>query len=669
MATEFTFLHLTDLHWGEPNQHTGWEDFQREIERDLLVVLSKVEKPVDVIFFTGDLIHRGEGDFYEAANRLFGGIYRTIAKFHVSLHLEVPPPYLLAVPGNHDSKHPNLEDWPSYPELPPHFWRNSDCAGHNHISKAFAEYSAWKKKAHQRRTFRMPPQVSGILPGDFISSIPKGDLRIGIVGLNSAFLQLNKADMKGRLQLNVNQLFAMRKDGDFQEWVDGNGATFLMTHHHPSWLACGAEGSFGGNIAQAGCFTLHLLGHEHSAVTEVISVNGAETIVRLQGRALSGAIEGGRTHGFSIGVLEFRGLDTHSLAIFPRKAEYQPKSEKWTCGCDLAFETDSDDGTDLIGSSAWRPRAGDRSFREGDIADYERRTSSFLRRSLPWNPKDLAQYLFKLAQIAHHLFKEQAGALYEQAASIYQDIGLALEEGNCIAGGSDVLLFKCRGKSDLSFRLSGSLLTYDSVKRAKACELIEQARRLYRGYPLGVLDCEKRLGDIHLGNGEIHEARNIFSQILKRRPRKWVVREKNTILLRANCTLALADSFVRSLDPGDLKECVSLYEKAKSGFREARAIRGVANCLNGQGDAAIKGGDHVAAAERYRAALEIYYDLNPPNYYWIGMTQCSLGKIAANENERSMRYRLARVAWQAIYRDDLVEFLNNHEQENRDKGE
>lgn len=116
-------------------------------------------------------------------------------------------PKLLAVPGNHDLQRPDadkaavmwLEEWRNKPDVRESFWKKRDGEYREVINTAFAKYDQW-----WRNTPLKPEGVMhGELPGDFSCTFTRGDLRLGIAGLNSSFLQLtDKKDYEGRLSLH-----------------------------------------------------------------------------------------------------------------------------------------------------------------------------------------------------------------------------------------------------------------------------------------------------------------------------------------------------------------------------------------------------------------------------------------------------------------------------------
>jgi hypothetical protein len=100
----------------------------------------------------------------------------------------------------------------------------------------------------------------GILAGDFAATINVRGHAIGIIGLNSTFLQLASGDYQGRLVWDARQVQAVC--GDIADWTANHDARLLVTHQGPSWLTETAQADYP-EINPAGRFAAHLFGHVH----------------------------------------------------------------------------------------------------------------------------------------------------------------------------------------------------------------------------------------------------------------------------------------------------------------------------------------------------------------------------------------------------------------------
>jgi len=177
----------------------------------------------------------------------------------------------------------------------------------------------------------LPGYRRGLLPGDFSATIDKDGARLGILGLNTAFLQLADGDYQGRLALHARQFHGACGDSG-PDWARQHHACLLLTHHSPVWLDRDARGQLDGQIASYGRFALHLCGHAHETALQQVSEGGTETRRQFQGRSLCGLehyqeIRDGRvqrkvdrSHGYAAGRLELTSADTGNLLLWPRRA-------------------------------------------------------------------------------------------------------------------------------------------------------------------------------------------------------------------------------------------------------------------------------------------------------------------------------------------------------------
>src|SRR6185369_517881 len=82
------------------------------------------------------------------------------------------------------------------------FWDRAQGEYRAAVERAFAGYTAWR--ARWLREHPVPARFglrAGALPGDFAIAVERDGFSVGVVGLNSAFLQLADGDFRGRLDL------------------------------------------------------------------------------------------------------------------------------------------------------------------------------------------------------------------------------------------------------------------------------------------------------------------------------------------------------------------------------------------------------------------------------------------------------------------------------------
>ena len=325
-SDSFSWLHLTDFHYGLKGQGHLWPTLRGPFLESLGPLHDRCG-PWDAVLFTGDLVQSGESDQFEKMQaEVLEPLWERLAE------LGSGDAVLLAVPGNHDlyRPRPEIDDDPAaerlveqggFQKVEEKFWDQPAGSYRRVITNAFAAYSQWWDNAPRR-----PAAVkSGILPGDFSVSLQRSGRRIGIVGLNTTFLQLAGGDYKGRLVWDARQLAAVC-EGGVDAWEKQHDVCLLLTHQGPDWLTEEARKHGETEIAPAGRFAAHLFGHQHETRIEYISRGGSGDETRLlQGCSVFGMEKFGepptiqRAHGYAAGRIEF-GDDATILRLWPRIA-------------------------------------------------------------------------------------------------------------------------------------------------------------------------------------------------------------------------------------------------------------------------------------------------------------------------------------------------------------
>ncbi len=339
------WLHLTDLHIGMNGQAPLWPNMEQQILDDL-AYLRKEIGTWDLVLFTGDLTQKGTKEEFEAFEK-------HLLKLWDKFNAWGFEPKLLAVPGNHDLIRPSnatepalitlLHNWNLEAVQTP-FWENNDCPQRQLISTAFDNFSQW----WQHTAIPKPDTLSsGLLPGEWSATFTKDGLDLGIVGLNSAFLQLGGGNFEKKLHLDVRQLHEACK-GNGAEWTKQQDACLLLTHHPISWLSDEAQKHFSDEIHfPPERFALHLFGHQHEANLTTVSHGGGNERRGLQGSSLFGLEHWGeaqakREHGYSLSELQMEDSE-YKLRVWPRRAiEKQGGGRK--LDRDQSFDLDERDG-------------------------------------------------------------------------------------------------------------------------------------------------------------------------------------------------------------------------------------------------------------------------------------------------------------------------------------
>lgn len=327
MTKKFSWLHLSDLHFGHQSQWL-WPNF-KAIFLDDLRRISLEAGPINLVVFSGDITQSGEKNQYAAVTRELTEIWELLDK--LDQH-----PLLFTVPGNHDLERPPANDarmkmlirWNSEPDVIREFWEEEKNQYVELVRSAFANYMAWQEDI-ETQGIPVAPLKKGLLPGDASSSLVLNGISVGLIGLNSSFLQLNNSKFNEKLVLDFRQLNAIT-DGDTPAWCNKHDTNFLITHHPASWLSTEAQREFQTEIYPSGRFTAHLFGHMHEADMLTQYRGGDSGRKSLQSSSLFGMefLDDGKTervHGYSLGQISFES-DEVTWKLWPRKGAVNRKS-------------------------------------------------------------------------------------------------------------------------------------------------------------------------------------------------------------------------------------------------------------------------------------------------------------------------------------------------------
>jgi len=306
---------------------------------DDLAYLYEKTQPWDLVVFTGDLTQKGEAEEFKKLDGFLEELWKKLDKLGVQ-----PLPSLVAVPGNHDLVRFKDEDdedpygrlltynWERDKKMRDTFWSERECKYKQRITDAFQNYLEWWDRTH----FKLPIQQRGWLPGDFSAVCEKDGASLGIVGLNSTFLQLTAGVKPGALAIHPRQLQAVCED-DGPAWIKKHNACLLLTHQPPDWLNQESREFLEQDIVGNNNFAVHLFGHMHEVDFRSQSLRGASRVRAFQTTSLFGLAEYGedqksdRRHGFTVGRIELNG-DEGSLTFWPRTAKNS--SGQWNFAVD-----------------------------------------------------------------------------------------------------------------------------------------------------------------------------------------------------------------------------------------------------------------------------------------------------------------------------------------------
>ncbi len=332
-TTEFSWLHLSDLHWNEDDSMFVWPHVKDDFYRDLKEVHKDVGH-IDVIIFSGDMTYEGKETEFTKFTEEMKKLIIAVDTLNDPEDMK-PNVKLLCVPGNHDLSRPDKDEikkhsleifasknWCTDEEFRKSFFKDKDNGLKKFIEKRFENYSKFLK--HSKLPF-LNPYKEGYLPGDFSAAIEKNGYKVGFIGLNSAFLQLRDKVKETETAVDKSQIQEVC-DGTAEQWCKNNkvNVLLLLTHHPPEWLGksdTGAQGEFYPYIHKPGIIDAHLCGHIHIPETRTISEAGGNFRRYYRAVSLFGSedLPDGkkRIYGYSAGKLIINN-DKAKIVCWPR---------------------------------------------------------------------------------------------------------------------------------------------------------------------------------------------------------------------------------------------------------------------------------------------------------------------------------------------------------------
>lgn len=318
---------MSDLHIGQSFQWL-WPNFKALFLEDLKRIAIEAG-PLDFVLFSGDLTQRGTAEEFASVSNELADIWELLDK--LGQH-----PFLFPAPGNHDLVRPPKNDarrkvmmqWGKDTDVINEFWSGSSNQYLDVVHEAFENYLSWLNDL-SKRGIPVPKYVTGRIPGDLSASMTIDGIEIGLIALNSSFLQLGDEDYSGRLLLDLRQLNAVTENNP-PEWCNRHEINFLVTHHPHTWLTREASQHFNTEISPVGRFTSHFYGHMHDSDLTTVSHGGDSGRRSFQSSSLFGMefLADGKTsrvHGYSLGQIQL-GETEGTFRLWPRKGRVNPRN-------------------------------------------------------------------------------------------------------------------------------------------------------------------------------------------------------------------------------------------------------------------------------------------------------------------------------------------------------
>lgn len=320
-ATKFRWLHFSDIHVGLSSLKSLWPRFGALLLDDLSKTIPRVG-PIDFVVFSGDLAQSGKREEFERFDQIINEILDTIGAYQ-------DRPKIVTIPGNHDLIRP--EPLSSGALAFKQYWSNDkfrealwETKGKEHtqfINKIFKDYTVWRNRAIASG-MHLAPHAEGLLPGDASYIISREKESLGIVALNSTWLQIGGDNYEQQLHVDARQILSIT-DNNPDRFVRKNDVNLLITHHPKSWLYPNTPSSWDNDINPAGRFDLHLFGHMHVPDASALAQGGSLSRRSAQAASLFGLEKYGdnkheRVQGYAVHEIQFDGAQ-RTLTIWPRK--------------------------------------------------------------------------------------------------------------------------------------------------------------------------------------------------------------------------------------------------------------------------------------------------------------------------------------------------------------
>lgn len=317
---QFTYIHFTDLHIGDKLAKPFLSHIKAELMKDIRYITGEFGK-VDVIFMTGDLVQCGSADEYVA----FEGFMNSIMDMLNGIGSN---PYVFFVPGNHDLERLSDTSNPTHQVLLN--WCGNQNVRNNMfwLTPAYTEYCNVRFRNYSnfiQRYSNIPEGQTkfGILPGDYFSCIVVNGIKIGVLGLNSSFLQIEGGDFTGKLGIYLKQIESIFDD-KYVDLLSENDVNFLLTHHNCEWYEPNSRKEYQSEIYLKDYILEHFCGHNHLPLTEYVNQNFTNVSRINVGPSLCGLEYFGdkieRIHGYHAGKFILNDDGSVVKQVYPRLA-------------------------------------------------------------------------------------------------------------------------------------------------------------------------------------------------------------------------------------------------------------------------------------------------------------------------------------------------------------
>jgi predicted phosphodiesterase len=315
----FNWMHISDFHSGMKESSNRWDQIKIKFHQDIKRHCQKYGE-IDVVIFSGDLTQAGKKEEFESVLLELKELWEVFSDF-------AHQPSLFIIPGNHDLKRPAIgapisiatKHWKTDPELEEELFNTHNNAYLNDIKDCFNLYTDFINNVSSQLPLITDHQ--GVLPGESSAVWKNKNLKVGFIGLNTAWSHIKNGDMKGKLEISRHQIHKAVPDS-LENWITENDINFLVTHHPSNWLTEKSQHTFNNDINPLGRFNAHLFGHMHEAVSLIEDYGNEAKKRSIQAASLFGLEVYGegnieRQHGYYYAQVS---IDESTLKIWPKKA-------------------------------------------------------------------------------------------------------------------------------------------------------------------------------------------------------------------------------------------------------------------------------------------------------------------------------------------------------------
>lgn len=319
-GSSISLLHISDFHAGQEGASVLWGQIKEQFRADV-VNHTRKNGNLDLVIFSGDLTQRGSVEEFLSVKNELNQLWAFFNSHNQN-------PKLFLIPGNHDLVRPKsdalvltgIDSFRKRERVKNAILNDEQSEYRIGLKHAFSPYMSFLEDLNASQ-IPLLLKVHGAIPGDCSGIIEKEGIRIGFVGLNTAWSQLEGGDFFERLEITSHQL-SKAIGTEFDEWGGVNHYNMLVTHHPKDWLCPEAQVEFDNEINPLGRFDGHFFGHMHELKATSVGMGGALRKRSFQAASLfsleanaDGKLD--RRHGYSFFKID---AEQEQICLWPRKA-------------------------------------------------------------------------------------------------------------------------------------------------------------------------------------------------------------------------------------------------------------------------------------------------------------------------------------------------------------